>query len=128
MDMKTALQIAKKIDVSDIRTDARTIMEAYDDNAFDADDFVVDFGRTKYRIISDSKIEDIHRREIEKLVDDCYDLAKVRRELGRVGDYRTFDYDALAREARSKNGYGHHFAGYDREEIEVVDYHIFRVS
>ena len=127
MDMKTALQIAKEIEVSDIRTDARAILEAFE-SARDREDFTVDFGRIEYRIISDDEIESIHRREIEDLVDDCYGLEKVRKDMGNVGRYLTFDYDALARDARTSDGYGHHFAAYDGEEIEVGNYHIFRVN
>lgn len=127
MDMKTALQIAKEIEVSDIRTDARTILEAYA-SARNCNDFTVDFGRIEYRILSDDEIEAIHRREIEELVDDCYDLDKCRTAMGSVGHYLTFDYDALARDARISDGYGQHFASYDGKEIEVGDYHIFRVN
>lgn len=127
MDMQTALQIAKELDVSDIRTDARAILEAFE-SARDREDFTVDFGRIEYRIISDDEIEAIHRREIEDLVDDCYNLEKVRKELGGVGRYLTFDCDAFARDARISDGYGHHFASYDGAEIEVGNYHIFRVN
>lgn len=127
MDMQTALQIAKDIKISDIRTDARAILEAFA-NAYDDSDFTVDFGRIEYRIISDDKIEAIHRREIEEQVDDCYDLAKVRKAMGGVGMYLTFDYDALASAARISDGYGHHFSSYDGEELEVGNYHIFRVN
>lgn len=123
MDTKTALKIAAEIDYSDIRTDAREIL-----NAHDGDDFSVEFGRKEYRIIHEDAIEAIHRDEIETLVDDCHDLDKIRKELGNLGQYLRFDYDALARDARISDGYGHHFAKYDSNEIEVGSWHIFRVN
>ena len=123
MDTKTALKIAAEIDYADIRTDAREILNAHDGN-----DFRVEFGRREYRIIHEDAIESIHRDEIETLADDCYNLDKVRRELGNLGQYLTFDYDAFACDARINDGYGHHFAKYDGEEIEVGSWHIFRVN
>lgn len=123
MDTKTAIKIAAEIDYSDIRTDAREIL-----NAHDGDDFTVKFGRKEYRIIHEDAIESIHREEIETLVDDCHDLDKVRREMGNLGQYMRFDYDAFARDARIGDGYGNHFASYDGKEIEVEDWHIFRTN
>ena len=127
MNTKTALQFAKEFDVSDIRSDARAILEAFE-NARDDQDFTVNFGRIEYRFIHDDAIERIHRAEIEDLVDDCYSLDRVRGDLGSVGQYLMFDYDALARDARISDGYGHHFAGYDGEEIENGAWHAFRVD
>lgn len=126
MNTKTALQFAKDFDVSDIRSDARAILEVFEDS--DGKDFTVDFGRTEYRFIHEDEIEAIHRREIEETIDDCYDLATVRKNLGSAGQYLTFVYDALARDARISDGYGHHFAGYDGEEIENGAWHAFRVN
>ena len=123
MDTRTALLIAKEIDHADIRTDARDILTAFDGN-----DFTVEFGCTEYRIIHEDDIEEIHRREIEELVDDCYNLEKIKSEMGNVGNYLTFDYDALARDSRTSDGYGHHFSHYDGNEIEVGSWHIFRIN
>lgn len=127
MNTKTALQFAKDIEVSDIRSDSRAILEAFE-NARDDQDFTVEFGRIEYRFIHDDAIERIHRTEMEDLVDDCYALEKVRNDLGSMGQYLTFDYDALARDARIYDGYGHHFASYDGEEIENGDWRAFRVN
>lgn len=127
MNTKTALQFAKGFDVSDIRSDARAILEAFE-NARDDQDFTVDFGHIEYRFIHDDDIEAIHRKDIENTVDDCYDLDTVRKNLGNIGQYLTFDYDALARDARISDGYGHRFASYDGEEIEFGDWHAFRVN
>ena len=117
MNTKEALKIAKEIDVSTLREDARAILDAEDGN-----DFIVDFGRIEYRIIHDNSIERIHREEIEELVDDCY--------LSEASDFckRYFDYDSFARDCRINDGYGHHFASYDGEEIEVGDWHVFRIN
>jgi hypothetical protein len=127
MDMKTALQIAKEINVNGLREDARAILEAFE-NASASDDFTVDFGRIEYRIISDDEIEAIHRRELEELVDDCYGIASLKKKLGNIGNYFDFDYDAFARDCSMSDGYGHHFASYDGEEIEIGNYRIFRVN
>ena len=36
--------------------------------------------------------------------------------------------DDLQYEYKKSDGYGHHFAGYDFEDIEIENYHIFRIN
>lgn len=127
MDTKIALQIAKEINVSDLREAARTILEAFE-NAEDSSDFTVDFGNIEYRIIHDDAIETIHRASIAEMVDDCYDLEGMKRKMGNLAAYMEFDYDSFARDCRMSDGYGHHFSSYDGEEIEVENWHIFRTN
>ena len=119
MKTKDALRIAKEIDYSDIRSDARAILDSEEGN-----DFTVDFGRKEYRFIHDDSIEMIHRKEIEELVDDCYLSSRDIPDI--VKQY--FDYDSFARHCRVSDGYGHHFAPYDGKEIEVRDWHVFRTN
>lgn len=127
MNTKIALQIAKAINVSDLREDARTILEAFED-AKDSSNFTVDFGKIEYRIIHDNVIERVHRESIEELVDDCYGLERIKQNMGNLAYYLEFDYDSLASDSRMSYGYGHHFASYDGEEIEVENWHIFRTN
>ena len=122
MDTRTALKLAKEIDYSDIRSDARSILDAED-----GADFVVCFERAEYRFIRDDEISSIFREEMEELADDCYDISRIKERLGNVGQYFTFDYDAFVRDCEM-DGYGHHFAGYDGEEIEADDWHAFRIN
>lgn len=122
MDTKTALKIALEIDHSDIRSDARDILSAYNGK-----DFIVELGRKEYRIIHDDVIDDIFDSQLRELVDECYDIEEIKEKMGNVGRYFTFDYDSFVDDCRI-DGYGHHFASYNGEEIEVSNWHIFRVS
>ena len=119
MKTKDALRIAKEIDYSDIRSDARAILDSEE-----GDDFTVDFGSKEYRFIHDDSIEGIHREEIKQLVDECYLSSRDIPDI--VKQY--FDYDSFARHCSISYGYGHHFASYDAEEIEVGDWHVFRTN
>lgn len=118
MKTKDALRIAKEIDYSDIRSDARAILDSEE-----GDDFTVDFGSKVYRFIHDDSIEGIHREEIKELVDDCY----LSRDIPDIAK-QYFDYDSFACDCRISDGYGHRFASYDGEEIEVGDWHVFRTN
>lgn len=94
------------------------------ERAHDGDDFTCEVEGKEYRFIHEDAIERIHRDEIEQFVDDCYLGGKDIPDIVR----RYFDYDSFARDCRISDGYGHHFASYDGEEIEVGDWHIFRVN
>lgn len=123
MDTKTALKIAKILDSEAIREDARAILEAYKEQK----DFVVELNEGEYRIIHDNAIDDIFDREIRELADECYDIEGIKKKMGNVGRYFTFDYDSFVRDCRY-DGYGHHFSSYDGSEESVGPWNIFRVN
>ena len=87
-------------------------------------DFTCDIDGSEYRFIHEDAIERIHRQEIEELVNDCYLGGKEIPDVVR----RYFDYDSFARDCRISDGYGHHFASYDGEELEADGWYIFRVG
>lgn len=119
MDTKTALKIALEIKAYDSREAARAIMDAED-----GDDFRFTVDRDEYRVIHDDAIERIHDDEIREMVDDCY----LSDESIPATIRRYFDYESFARDCRLSDGYGHHFSSYDGNEIEVGDYHVFRLN
>ena len=123
MDTKTALKIAKAIDSEAIREDARAILEAYKKQ----EDFAVELSDGEYRIIHDDAIEDIFDSEIRQIADDCYDIENIKKNMGNVGIYFTFDYDSFVKDCRM-DGYGHHFSSYDESEESVGPWNIFRVN
>lgn len=127
MDTKTALKFAKDIDASDIRAFARAVMEAYETSK-DSDDFTAETDEGEYRFIDEDAIKSIHRESIEELVDDCYDLEKMKKSLGNLADYFNFDYSSFAEDCRLIDGYGHHFASYDGNEYENGKFFMFRVN
>lgn len=92
--------------------------------AHKGNDFTCEINGNEYRFIHEDSIERIHRDEIEEFVDDCY--LSDRNIPDAIKRY--FDYDSFARDCRISDGYGHHFAKYDGEEIEAGDWHIFRVN
>ena len=89
-----------------------------------SDDFTFDFDGNEYRIIADSAIWDIYRDEIQRIVEECYDL-----KLNDIPDFVAFDIDweQTARNAYS-DGYGHNFSSYDHSEVEAGGYWIFRTN
>lgn len=127
MKIKTALKFAKDISASDIRAFARAIMEEYESDR-EGIDFTVETDEGEFRFISDSEIETIHRESIEELVDDCYDLEKIKNNLGNLANYLNFNYDGFARDCLINYGYGHHFASYDGNEYEQDNFYMFRVN
>lgn len=92
-------------------------------------DFTFEFDGNEYRIIADSAIWGIYVETIEEIVNDCYDL-----KLDKVPDFiaLTVDWEQTAQNAYA-DGYGHTFATYDGEEIEVcidnkLQYYVFRTN
>ena len=89
-----------------------------------SDDFYITIESNEYRIISDNAIWDIYVEEIQRTVEDCYDL--------KIPDFVAVDWEETANNCLV-DGYGHTFASYDGEEIETKSkdgdyYHIFRTN
>jgi hypothetical protein len=118
---------AKDISASDIRAFARAVMEGYESDRKGID-FTVETDEGEYRFIEEDAIERIHRESIEQLVDDCYDLEKMKKDMGNLANYFNFDYDGFAEDCKNSDGYGHHFAGYDGNEYENGKFYMFRVN
>ena len=101
---------------------AREAIETLRDDL--SDDFTFDFDGNEYRIIADSAIWDIYREEIQRIVNECYDL-----KFDSIPDFVAFDIDweQTARNVYS-DGYGHTFSTYDHSEVEAGGYWIFRTN
>ena len=127
MKIKTALKFAKEIKASDIRAFARAVMESFE-NSKDYDDFSADTDEGEYRFIRSDEIDRIHRESIEQIVDECYDLEKIKGGMGNLANYFHFDYDQFAEDCKSNDGFGHHFSGYDGSEHENDDFYMFRTN
>lgn len=96
------------IDCKLFREELAEHLEDYDD------DFHIDHGRSSWRFISDTAIEDIHTEEVKELVTDCYlngtDLDKYW--------WIEINWEDTAENLRRSDGYGHHFNHYDGSEEE----------
>lgn len=126
MDTKTALKFALDIKADDIRTFARSIMEEYE-SAKDDTDFFTDTDEGEYRFIHKDAIDEIFREEIEQLADDCYNLKRMKKQMGNLAKYFNFDYDKFVEDAKM-DGFGHHFSSYDGSEYENADWYMFRLN
>ena len=109
------------IDISEAREAIETLRDKIEAGEYD---FSFDFDGNEYRIISDSSIWGIYVKEIENIVNDCYDL-----KLDKLPDFIavSIDWEQTARNAYT-DGYGHTFSGYDGSECEAGDYWIFRTN
>lgn len=88
------------------------------------DDFRVEHDGNEYRFIRQSAIWDIYVEEIKQLVNDCYDL-----KLDKLPDFIavSIDWEQTAKNA-FVDGYGHTFSGYDGNEVETENFHVFRTN
>lgn len=89
------------------------------------DNFYFDYDGKEYRIISDSALFKTYVDEIQRIVEDCYDL-----KLDSIPDFVAFsiDWEQTASNALV-DGYAHTFSSYDGStHIEVEGYNIFRVN
>lgn len=115
-------------DIDDFDDD--TIIEALEEiTDKNSDDFWFEFDGNEYRIIHTGSIWDVYVEEIKNIVTDCYDL-----KLDKIPDFIavSIDWEQTAQNA-IVDGYGHTFASYDGEEIEIIGnkgviYHAFRVN
>lgn len=96
------------------------------------DDFSFEFDCNEYRVIVDGAIWGIYVETIKEIVNECYDL-----KLDKIPDFiaLSVDWEQTAQNA-FVDGYGHTFATYDGEEIEVFShgsmgdliYYVFRTN
>lgn len=85
------------------------------------DDFTIDdFPCGEVRVIDKDAIDQIWADSLIELVKDCYDLSE-------VPDFVVIDWEQTAENMKA-DGLGHHFAGYDHEEHESGNFHIFRTN
>jgi hypothetical protein len=87
-------------------------------------DFTLDFDGAEYRLIHEDSIWEIYKEEIQRIVEDCYDL-----NLDKVPVFIALevDWEQTAQNAYA-DGYGHTFSGYDGSEEECSGYYIFRTN
>lgn len=115
-------------DIDDFDDD--TIIEALEEISIKPrDDFWFEFDGNEYRVIHTDSIWGIYVEEIKNIVTECYDL-----KLDKIPDFIavSIDWEQTADNALV-DGYGHTFASYDGEEIEIIGnkgvmYHAFRVN
>ena len=124
MNFETIHKILEKIGADHGNTEEGCYNIAHLDGCAEGNDFTCEIDGREFRFIHEDAIERIHREEIEYFVDDCYLGGKEIPDVIR----RYFDYDSFARDCRISDGYGHHFAQYDGNELEADGWYIFRVG
>lgn len=94
----------------------------------DEQDFCIELDGKEYRFIDDKYIWDIYVEEIQSVTEECY-----------LNDINTdnlwwiaIDWEKTAQNCFDADGYGHHFASYDGEELEIMLngdlYYFFRTN
>ena len=94
----------------------------------DADDFVCILDGSEFRFINEKAIWDIYVEEIQQVTEECY--------LGGMDTDKLWwiaiDWKKTAENCLDADGYGHHFATYDGEEMELMIgknlYYFFRTN
>jgi hypothetical protein len=119
--------IGKASEIAGIGFDGGDFLEALDElesSMNSDDDFSFEFDGNEYRIIKDSSIWEIYRDEIQRTVEECYDL-----KLDNIPNFVEWSIDW---EQTAKNtyvdGYGHTFSSYDGSEHEAGEWWIFRTN
>jgi hypothetical protein len=97
------------------------LIEVIKDSMQTEDDFSIDdLPCGEVRVICMDAIDAIWTESLIETVKECYDLSK-------VPDFVAIDWDQTAENCKV-DGLGHHFAGYDHEEHESGNFHIFRTN
>lgn len=127
-DIKKARKILETI----IGSQSHTSLEMYDlkeamatirDNLGQTD-FTLDFDGNEYRLIDEDAIWNIYRDEIQRIVEECYDL-----KLDQIPEFIAFEIDwEETAENAYVDGYGHTFSSYDGSEENACGYYIFRTN
>lgn len=97
-------------------------------NSSDEQDFCIVLDGNEYRFIDDKYIWDIYVEEIQQVTEECY--------LGGMDTDKLWwiaiDWEKTAQNCLDADGYGHHFASYDGEELEIMLngdlYYFFRTN
>lgn len=121
--MKTAKnilrEITRKYNIDLTLSEAKEILAEID---FGIGDFSLEIDNMEFRIIHEDDIDSIHTEEIEEMTKDIF--------LGgnEIPWWIEIDWEKTAENVRQADGYGHHFATYDGEELYTDDWYIFRVN
>lgn len=90
-------------------------------------DFYVEIDGQEYRFIHDAFIWDIYVDGIKEITEECYLIND-----GAKQWWIAIDWEKTAENCYDADGYGHHFASYDGNEVEWAfdgeNYHIFRTN
>lgn len=81
-------------------------------------DLWVEIDGYEFRVIHTQVIEDIWTESLIEQIKDCYDLSD-------LPSFVEIDWEATADNCKV-DGMGHHFSGYDGNEAESGNWHIFR--
>ena len=90
-------------------------------------DFYVEIDGQEYRFVHDDFIWDIYVDGIKEITEECYLVND-----GAKQWWIAIDWEKTAQNCYDADGYGHHFATYDGNEVEWAfdgeNYHIFRTN
>lgn len=94
----------------------------------DEQDFCIVLDGNEYRFIDDKFIWDIYVEEVQQVTEECY--------LGGMDTDKLWwiviDWEKTAQNCLDADGYGHHFASYDGDELEIMLngdlYYFFRTN
>lgn len=119
--MKTAKNILREIaneyGITLSLSEAKEILDTLDNLSGDE---VIEIDGMEFRLIHKDDIDDIHTEEIEDIVKDCYGID--------IPDWVEIDWEQTAENVRQADGYGHHFAIYDHNELYTDGWYIFRTN
>lgn len=97
-------------------------------NSSDEQDFCIVLDGNEYRFIDDKFIWDIYVEEIQQVTEECYLSGMDTDKLWWI----EIDWEKTAQNCLDADGYGHHFASYDGEELEIMLngdlYYFFRTN
>lgn len=97
------------------------LIESIKDSMQTEDDFSIDgLPCGEVRVICKDAIDEIWTESLIETVKECYDLSN-------VPAFVAIDWDKTAENLKA-DGLGPHFAGYDHEEHESGNFHIFRTN
>ena len=98
------------------------LIEVIKDSMQTEDDFSIDdLPCGEVRVICKDAIDEIWTESLIDMVKDCYEGMR------EIPDFVAIDWDKTAENLKA-DGLGHHFAGYDHEEHESGNFHIFRTN
>lgn len=97
-------------------------------NSSDEQDFCIVLDGNEYRFIDDKYIWDIYVDEIQQVTEECYLCGMDTDKYWWIA----IDWEKTAQNCLDADGYGHHFASYDGDELEIMLngdlYYFFRTN
>jgi hypothetical protein len=97
-------------------------------NSSDELDFCIVLDGNEYRFIDGKFIWDIYVEEIQQVTEECYLDGMDTDKLWWIA----IDWEKTAENCLDADGYGHHFASYDGDELEIMLngdlYYFFRTN